>query len=330
MTSAAPYHGGDLQEAEALFGHAPADWLDLSTGINPAPYPHINLSTSAWHRLPQPGARDALLSAARRYYEVPECLDIVDAPGSQAVLQLLPSLFPPEPVAILGPTYGEHAGLWRQAGHQVSMVGDLTQTEGAKIVVLVNPNNPDGRTIAPRDLLDRAQSLSASGGLLIVDEAFADLDPAISVLPNLADEPVLSVRSFGKFFGLPGLRLGFAAGPQAVVTDLRRRLGPWAVSGPALEIGARALSDRDWIAQTRQRLTEQSVAMDEALSDAGLRTVGGTALYRLVRSESAPKIFERLGRKAIFVRRFPDRPELLRFGLAGDEDALMRLRQALG
>lgn len=322
------YHGGDLREAEALFGRPRDGWLDLSTGINPVPYPNTEISNQTWWQLPQAAAYDTLYAAARRYYGVVESSGIVAAPGSQAILQQLPSLFPPRAIAIVGPTYGEHAKLWTNAGHQVNQITHPAQARAEDTIVLVNPNNPDGRTLDPALLISLAQN-RAPDGHLIVDEAFADLDPDTGILPHLGNKPVLAIRSFGKFFGLPGLRLGFAAGSPAIVEKLRHRLGPWAVSGPALEIGARALVDDRWVARTRSELSQRAAAMDAILTEAGLHVVGGTALFRLTERDDAQRLFERLGGVGIFVRRFPERTNRLRFGVPGCDEDLSRLASAL-
>ena len=323
------YHGGDLREAEALFGRPEAGWLDLSTGINPKPYPNTGTCSASWRQLPQASELKTLLDSARRYYGVSQSTDIAAAPGSQAILQQLPTLFSAGTVAVVGPTYAEHAKLWIEHGHQVTTVTDLSEADGADIVVVVNPNNPDGRTTSPAELLGRAQGLSKKSGLLIVDEAFADLDPAVGILPLVQSEPVLAIRSFGKFFGLPGVRLGFAAGAPEAVARIRHRLGPWAVSGPALEVGARALADSEWIERTRAYLDERAGALDDVLSASGLRVVGGTALFRLIEDSAASEMFERLGRAGIFVRRFHDHPDRLRFGVPGTAQDLQTLKRAL-
>lgn len=322
------YHGGDLREAEALFGVPDAGWLDLSTGINPTAYPDTHVSPEAWHRLPQPTAQNLLLQAARSYYGVPQDAAIVAGPGSQALLQHLPALFTPGGVAVIGPTYAEHSRLWSASGHDVTTVDDLSKAKAGDIAVLVNPNNPDGRTVDPARLV--AVDGEPRRRLLVVDEAFADTNPANSVVPRLGADPILALRSFGKFFGLPGLRLGFAIGPPGIVARLKDHLGPWAVSGAALEIGARALGDKTWIADTRSRLAERADALDRVLAAAHLKIVGGTSLFRLVEDSHAPEIFPRLGESGIFVRRFPQRPCWLRFGVPGTADDLQRLADALG
>jgi cobalamin biosynthetic protein CobC len=320
-------HGGALDRAIARFGGARRDWVDLSTGINPWPYPIPALSADAWTRLPDEGALDALATAARAFYGAPAEAALAVAPGSQALIQLLPRLLPPTEVAVVGPTYAEHARCWALAGHRVRVV-DGAEADGA-VLVLVNPNNPDGRSWSPAELSALAERQAARGGLLVVDEAFAEVVPEGSAVPHAGVPGLVILRSFGKFFGLAGLRLGFAFGPAELIRRLNAAFGPWAVAGPALEIGRAALSDAAWTAATRARLRSAARALDAVLSAAGLDPVGGTDLYRLVRVPSAGRLADRLGRHHILVRRFDDRPDWLRFGLPPDDAAATRLRAAL-
>jgi len=318
-------HGGALDRAIGQFGGPREDWIDLSTGINPWPYPVPALGPEAWSRLPDAGALAALLRVARDYYGAPA--DPVAAPGSQALIQLLPRLVQATRVAVVGPTYAEHARCWALAGHRVEPVAD--PATDAPILVLVNPNNPDGLCRAPAELLALAERQAARGGLLVVDEAFADVTPERSVAGHVGRPGLVVLRSFGKFFGLAGLRLGFAFGPADLMAALDQALGPWAVAGPALEVGRMALADRAWIAATRDRLAEAARNLDAILSVGRLEPQGGTDLYRLVRHADATRLADRLGRRHILVRRFADRPTLLRFGLPPDEAACARLQAAL-
>jgi cobalamin biosynthesis protein CobC len=331
MTDPAPLpHGGDLADAEARFGVPAAGWLDLSTGINPAPYPGLDVTAAAWRHLPQSGAMAKLLGAARRYYRVPDGVALVAAAGSQAVLQSLPGIAAAGRIGIVGPTYTEHERVWRERGYEIRNVTSIAASGAADIVVVVNPNNPDGRTARPNELLALAAAITAWRGVLIVDEAFADVAPDASILPHLTTaHRVVVLRSFGKFFGLAGLRLGFAAGPPELIEPLARRLGPWSVSGPAQEIGARALADTSWIADTRKRLAERRAALDTVLAAAGLCVTGGTDLFRLVDDARAPEIFQRLGAAGIFVRAFDYNLQWLRFGVPVNAADLARLEAAL-
>lgn len=326
-TKEAIWHGGDLAMARTLFPQAPEPWIDLSTGINPIPYPLPGLPLSLWQRLPGQAEEAALLAAARKAYRIRPESGLVAAPGTQILIELLPRLMPAANVAVLGPTYGEHAPAWRRAGAAVRDIADLAEVGGASIVVLVNPNNPDGRIIPQERLIALAGRLAARGGLLVVDEAFADFAPEASLLPRLP-AGALVLRSFGKAYGLAGLRLGFAVCEPRLAGALQAMLGPWAVAGPALHVGALALADAGWLASAGAARAADSRRLDALLAPHG-RIVGGTALYRLLETPTAPALFERLGRAGIYVRRFQHDASRLRLGLPGDEAAWLRLAQAL-
>ncbi len=321
-------HGGDLGEARRLFPAAPEPWIDLSTGINPVPYPLPCIPAAAWQRLPSNSNETALLAAARAAYDVPGHVGLVAAPGTQVLIGMLPLVAgPPREVAVLGPTYGEHAHAWRKAGFTVREVADVAEIGGAGVVVLVNPNNPDGRIVPQAALRWIAARLAVTGGLLVIDEAFADFAPDISVIPDLPPATVV-LRSFGKTYGLAGLRLGFAVGPAERIARLAGLLGPWAVPGPALHVGRVALADADWLAAGRAERERDAARLDTLLGSVG-RVIGGTALFRLLEAPEVPAIFERLGRHGIHVRRFAARPDRLRFGLPGGEAEWERLAAAM-
>lgn len=325
-------HGGDMGVMSALFPDAPRPWIDLSTGINPWPYPLPALDPALWTRLPSAADEAAVKRAAMAAYGVRDPDAILAAPGSQVLISGLPFLRPaPADVAIVGRTYGEHAPAWARAGHRVRMIADLPDPAGPlpDVLLLVNPNNPDGRTHDPARLRPLLSALSARGGWMVVDEAFCDLRPDLS-LASLAGQPgLLILRSFGKFFGLGGLRLGFLLAPPVLVRAMAARLGPWSVAGPALRVGALALADAPWQATTRQRLSN---AMDKSLSlyrKADIEIVGYTDLYALIRVPAGRDLFHGTGRAGLLIRSFPDRPGLFRLGLCPDSVAFARLASAI-
>lgn len=319
------WHGGDLATARALFPEAPQPWVDLSTGINPIPYPLPVLPLSLWTRLPGADDEAALIAAAREAYRVPAQAGIVAAPGTQILIELLPRLAPAGPVTILGPTYAEHGHAWRKAGYAVSETA--TPAEAAATIVVVNPNNPDGRVLSQAELASLAARCAARGGLLVIDEAFADFTPEASIVPDFPDGTIV-LRSFGKTYGLAGLRLGFAIGAPDLIARLKAALGPWSVAGPALHVGAQALSDADWLAGAGRERAQDAARLDALLAPHG-RIVGGTTLFRLLETPQAAALFVRLGRHGIYVRRFQQAPDRLRFGLPGNETGWSRLHAAL-
>jgi cobalamin biosynthetic protein CobC len=325
------HHGGDL----ACVIHARAayagTWLDLSTGINPWPYPLGELPASLWTRLPDSALDERLGTAAAAYYGAPDAACVVSAPGSQALIQLLPRLRPRARAAVLCPTYGEHEACWAAAGHLIRTVTEveaLAQSD-TDVAIVTNPNNPDGRRLMPAKLLALADRLGTRGGWLVIDEAFTDTAPELSLAGYVSQPGLVVLRSFGKFFGLAGLRLGFALAEPLLARRLRAALGPWAVSGPAAWIAASAFADRDWTGTTRRRLAIAARDLDDALADAGLAIVGGTSLYRLAASPRADAVYETLLRHGIYVRRFAEQPNWLRFGLPRSAPELQRLKRAL-
>lgn len=280
----------------------------------------------AWTRLPDPSALCGLESAAALAYRAPKGAAIVAAPGAQSIIGWLPHLVPGRRVGILGFTYSEHASAWRAGGAEVAIVDDLAELADKDVAIIVNPNNPDGRLVAAQDLRALAADLGGHGGLMIVDEAFVDfLDPAASIVPDMPPTGVVALRSFGKTYGLPGLRLGFAIAPEAFAAKLRAALGCWPVSGAAIAIGSKALADPNWLAATGKKLATDVAALDEILAAAGFDLLGGGPFFRLVAHAGAPGWFQTLAKAGILVRRFDARPSLLRFGIPGREADRSRL-----
>jgi cobalamin biosynthetic protein CobC len=325
---ALPIHGGDLGLAEARFGKPAQGWLDLSTGISPFAYPVPELPPDVWCRLPGLADDLALREAAAGAYGIDDPDFLATAPGSQALLQILPRLRPFSQVAVIGPTYGEYSRCFSLAGHHVLPMETLDRTLDADVVVVCNPNNPDGRKHDTARLLELADGLNARGGMLLVDEAFCDSAPDLSLAPHVRPGLVV-LRSLGKFFGLAGMRLGFAVAEPQLARLLRQALGPWAVGGPVLEVGRQALSDAEWIEAQRKRLAQESNLLNSLLGRAGLSTVGGTSLFTLVNAPRAWALFEYLGQHGILARPFSTAPRWLRFGLPPDEAGRQRLAHGL-
>ena len=306
-------HGGGLASAMAQYGGDRTDWLDLSTGINPLPYPIGQLAVSDWTALPDHDAFEALTAAARAFWDVPKSASILPAPGASAVIARLPTLATPGRVRITTPTYNEHAAAFRSQGW------DVTEDGAADARVLVHPNNPDGRLW---------QASDADAVLTVIDESFCDVAPEASLI-HLAEKPgVIVLKSFGKFWGLAGLRLGFAIGQPDLVARLNDLTGPWAVSGPALRIGARALQDTGWADMARARLAQDAERLDALITSRGAQLVGGTDLFRLYQVDRATDWQDRLARAHIWSRNFPYSETFLRLGLP-PSDGWSRLKAAL-
>lgn len=327
-------HGGGISAACARYGGSPGDWLDLSTGINPEMAALPDIPQNVWNRLPDLSLVTAAREAARSWYCPGRNAGGIGlplpVPGTQALIQVLPRLVPQgRRVAILSPTYGEYAHCFLRAGFAVDAIASLDQVDARHgTLVVVNPNNPTGRVLDRETLKALIQRACAAGMHVHVDEAFGDARPDTSVADLASEtEGVTVSRSFGKFFGLAGLRLGFVFARPALLDRIEAELGPWSVSGPALHIAVE-LMQRDQ-GQILDRLLERKAGLDQVLGEAGIEVLGGTELFALVRHESAEGLYEHLARLHILVRKFDYATDWLRIGLAPDQQGDRRLRQAL-
>lgn len=314
-------HGGNLSRARALFPKAPEPWIDLSTGISPHSYPHSPVPANAFSRLPEQVFTDRLKVLAAEAYGAPSPAHVAAGPGTQILLPIVAGLqagWGMNKAGVLSPTYAEHARAARLLGLEVTETEDLERLADGRLAVVVNPNNPTGRIVPSGELLALAALMRAKRGLLVVDEAFMDVSEAESVANAVNEGGLVVLRSFGKFYGMAGLRLGFAVAHPDIVSKIEERLGPWAVSGPALHIACEALADRPWQEKMRATLKSDAARLDALLAAAGIPVAGGTSLFRFIRDPRAQAIFDRLGRQGIAVRRFPERPNDLRIGLPDD------------
>lgn len=367
MTGDAPIdvfrvHGGRIDRARAMFGGD--DWIDLSTGIAPYAYP-CEPCAAAFTALPDPDALAQLEAAAGAAFGATGM--VVAVPGSDLALRLIARLFEGRPVAVVRPGYGGHVAIWPKDRMTEISADDLeAAATTADVILLANPNNPDGRVIEPERLTKIAAKLAERSGWLIVDEAFADaaeipspdspsprrrlgpmsafssgpheaidMDPSLRWGDDIGAKPsrlapnVICLRSFGKFFGVPGLRLGFVLAPPAIAQTLRSWLGDWPISGPAIAIGTAAYRDLDWQVTQRSRLATDAARLDALLTAAGLEARGGTPLFRLIETEHANALFRHLAAAHILTRPFADNHRRLRIGLPGSEDHWTRLTHAL-
>ena len=319
-------HGGRLLQAVQRYGLPRERWLDLSTGINPIAWQGAPLPIACWNRLPE--EEDGLLEAAESYYGAPTLLPVS---GSQAAIQALPRLRGYSHVGVPALGYNEHGHRWKQAGHDVvplAIADFAAALDGLDVLVVSNPNNPTGDRFTSAQLLEWHARLSARGGWLVIDEAFADSTPQTSVARYTDREGLIVLRSLGKFFGLAGARVGFVLAPPQLLSALAGWLGPWTLAGPSRFVARAALTDRPWQETTRQRLNEDSQRLALLLTHHGLKPAGGCELFQWVSTARALQTHEALARRGVLTRHFQTLPSL-RFGLPATVEDWQRLEKAL-
>ena len=320
-------HGGRIKAAAEKYNIPEEDWLDLSTGLNPNGWSVSNVPASIWQTLPEDN--DGLQTAACEYYGCDYCLPVS---GSQAAIQIFPSLRSFSKVGVISPTYAEHEYNWKQAGHdvvQISLADVENKINELDVLVVINPNNPTGEIVSSEKLLKWHQQLSTKGGWLIVDEAFMDVTPENSLLPTGIKPGLIVLRSLGKFFGLAGIRSGFVITDKELLQRLADKLGPWSLSGPSRYIAKQALQDKSWHEKSVKELKQASERLKELLTENDLAPEGGTALFQWLSHAHANELFEAFAHQGILVRYFEEGMPTLRFGLPANEEQWQRLNNAL-
>ncbi|NQY27371.1 MAG: threonine-phosphate decarboxylase [Piscirickettsiaceae bacterium] len=320
-------HGGRLNQVARQYGIAVADFMDLSTGINPNGWPvPQDLPSDLWSRLPQDD--DGLIAVARDYYQ---CDSLLAVAGSQAAIQMLPLLRSHSKVGVLSPAYAEHEHAWTKAGHEIVTVDAdciSDQLSQFDVLILINPNNPTGQCFSPQQLLDWHQQLARTGGWLIVDEAFIDTDATQSLSQHCPRYGLIVLRSVGKFFGLAGLRTGFVFAENRILTALSEQLGPWPIASVSRYVTQLALADKAWQTDAKVQLKQQSQRLATLLTCSGLTPSGSSSLFQWIKSRDAESLHQQLAQQGIFTRLFLQ-PQSLRFGLPKSEQDWQRLNIVL-
>jgi cobalamin biosynthetic protein CobC len=317
-------HGGRLDQARAAFPGVGV-WTDLSTGIAPWAYP-AGSDAEVRERLPDPQSLAGLEAVAAAAFGV-SADRVLAVPGSDLALRLIGAILPGS-AGWIAPGYSGHRDMWQGRAERIGRAALPTAADHHRHLVLARPNNPDA-WIADRAMIeDVARVLAARGGHLIVDEAFADATPDDSLAS--CDWPGLIVlRSFGKFFGLAGLRLGFVIAAPKTLGPLRALLGDWPISGPAIAAGCAAYADRDWQHAQRTRLLGGSHRLADTMCSAGLRVIGQTGYFVLVDTAERDALFCHLARSGVLTRPFASESRWLRLGLPNDEAGWTRLTAGL-
>jgi cobalamin biosynthetic protein CobC len=269
-----PLHGGDIETAAARYGIPLCNWIDLSTGMNPQSYPIPDIPVQAFQDLPY--WRPEFLQAVENYYGHDIFVPVV---GSQQAIQALPNMLIAEShsdVLLPAVGYQEHAKQWRNSGAKLAYyssvsVSDMCQDIDASLarnaaqhLVVISPNNPTAIGIDNQTLCAWAEKL-VKGSYLIVDEAFIDVDQQSLLTMDILPSNIIILRSFGKFFGLAGIRLGFVFANQTIIEKLTTIFGIWQINGPAQVISTVAMNDVYWQKRTRQKILINAKMMKNLL-----------------------------------------------------------------
>ncbi len=280
-------HGGNIQEVCALYGLEPGNLLDFSANINPLGYPPtlskiLNEGLSLILHYPDINCTNLRRTIARKIRHKEE--EILLGNGSTEHIYLLPRAFRPARGLVFDPTYSDYVRALTLVGASVerlissektSFKSDLKNVvlteERFNIIFLCNPNNPTGNLVEKEEILHLAEVQSQC--LIVVDEAFMDFvedAQKYSVLPEAGRvKNLIILRSMTKFFGYPGLRLGYMVAHPEVINQLYEHKEPWTVNALAQLAGEAALKDEDFVFKSREYVVSEKQFLYKSLSQMG-------------------------------------------------------------
>jgi threonine-phosphate decarboxylase len=316
-------HGGDIERAAKQAG-VPADRiLDFSSNINPMGLPRRAAERLArdaqdphtWLRYPDPDSGE-LRSALSRYAAVPpEC--IVIAAGTDSLIHAAVRAFAPRRCVIPIPAFSEYERACRAFGCETvslpmnarfRLPGNVFQLlRAGDLLILNNPHNPSGACATQSEMLEHLASARTSRAAVLADEAFIEYAPDAAVTQHAAiTAGVISIRSLTKFFGCPGLRVGYAVAAPDTTRRIAAQLPPWPVTTLAANTLAEALEDADYPVEARDQNRRARESFSAALSSVGCLVLPGAANFLFLRipaGVSASQISSSLIRNhAILVR----------------------------
>jgi adenosylcobyric acid synthase len=320
-------HGGNRLALAAAAGVPLAGLADFSANVNPAGFPpwlrqELAAAVSDLVHYPDPDCTALVAAAAARFACTPA--EVVCGNGTSELIQGLPALLGSRRVLVVEPGYVDYRRAAALAGADLALLtldaadgfrldeGRLTAAiaaHRADLLFLGSPNNPTG-TVADPALLRRL--CAAHPGLTVaVDEAFADLADGFASLAAARPANAVVLRSLTKVFAVPGLRLGVALADPALAARWRASLPPWTVNHLAQVVGARALADAAFSAESAATVATWRAGLAQGLAALpGLTVVPGAANFLLCRHADQDLAARLLRRHAIAVRRCEDYPGL--------------------
>ena len=176
----------------------------------------------------------------------------------------------------------------------------------AKIVSVVNSNNPTGTAVDPDDLEEFIKQVP-DDVLCVIDEAYYEVMPKDKQLDlikhiNSGKENLLILRTFSKGYGLAGLRIGYGIGSSSLITKLNKIRQPFNVNAMAQSAALAALDDDEYIESCREKIVHGVQYLSNQFNKLGLETVPSAANFILVKTMNGKKVFEDLQKRKIIVR----------------------------
>jgi cobyric acid synthase CobQ/L-threonine-O-3-phosphate decarboxylase len=314
-------HGGNIRKLALSAGRPPEELLDFSANINPLGPPDwfrslISSRLSSLVHYPDPDS-SSLKALISDHYGVKE-EDVLVGNGSTEIIHSLPRALPIDRALIPVPSYSDYVNAVELAGKLVEKIF-LKEEEAfqldfsllnrkissGQLVFIGQPNNPTGLLVDPVAL--RTLALKHPSTLFVIDEAFFDFTEEAESLIGNRPSNVIVLRSFTKFYAIPGLRLGFAIAEPNLIQKIKKSMPLWSVNALAQAVGEHAIQDHAYAVRTTAFVRQQrEFLLDEMQSIPGLTVFSGQANFLLVRLDrqdvDGPALARQMLSSAIAIR----------------------------
>jgi len=316
-------HGGNLERAMEKYGISSEEIIDFSANINPLGFSSkiredIIKNLDRLSHYPDPECKEAKKEISH-YFKI-DYENIVLGNGSTELIYLIVQTLKLKKVLIPIPTFCEYERalnnnnvsinffkLKEKQDFLVSMDEIIPQLAGIDLVFLCNPNNPTGTFLPKKEMLTLVKEVQKRKIFLVLDEAFIDLYEEESLIKEVKNyDHLIILRSLTKFFGLPGLRIGFAASNSKLIKKLEAQKIPWSVNCLAQIAVREVLRDEKFITKSRSFLLEEKEFFYQELSNIeGWKVYKPSANFifiKLLGNISSEGLMGQLAKKGILIR----------------------------
>ncbi|MBI2166893.1 MAG: threonine-phosphate decarboxylase [Candidatus Omnitrophica bacterium] len=324
-------HGGELRNFSEHFGIPESEILDFSSNINPLGPPEsvkalFEESAGELQVYPDSEALEFRREVARHFPLWPE--NVIAGNGSAELLDLAVRFLRPKRALVVEPSFLEYRRLLKREGAEIrslflkdredfnfSLPELVNALRGNDLLILGHPNNPTGTHLAKEALPALLAEAKRRNVFVVLDEAFADWVPEVSLAREVRDDSYFFVvRSLTKFFTLPGIRIAYGLGSRKLIEKLTAHQTIWSVNRLAQKLGTAALRDEEFTAGSRRWLQEERNWLVSRLAALpGFKVFASTTNFLLVRHAPRPDrepLFEGMGRQKIYVRDLSELPGL--------------------
>lgn len=317
-------HGGNIREVSKTYHLRKNKIMDFSSNINPLGFPEgvQNLFKRGVNEIRSyPDSHSTELKEEIKQWLGIHETNILVGNGSTELIYLIARALKPKMALIPVPTFNEYERSLHSVGCKLrylplnerkyfrfdmaDMVSHLSQID---ILYICNPNNPTGVLYRKNEILSLLERTEKRGVFVVVDEAFMDFADNETVTDEIMRRKnLIIIKSLTKFFGIPGLRLGYLLSNSKLVEQMSCYKEPWTVNVLAQKAGVACFKDNHFRIQTKRLIDRERTYMLDKLSELkGLKPYGSSTNYLLIKivkpGLSSGRLYDMMARRGFLIR----------------------------